>query len=133
MPDDIVERVRSLLDPQTIHAALLTGPLSGVDPSEKPHLLAYAEEQRRSLAASSDDVPDPEEFVYLLACRYVECKAQWIQQNLRIQYQSMMLGAPDASLVAKAATTAFLFERIEPLLCGEHLGRINSMLLAPLS
>lgn len=133
VPDDIFERLSVLLDPKTVHAELLAGPLSELEAAEQPVMLAYAENQRRSLAASSDDVPDPDEISYLLACRYVECKAQWIQQNLRIQYTSMIHGAPDRLLVAEAATTAYLFERIEALLCDEHLGKINTLLMTPLS
>jgi len=126
------ERLRALLDQDTVVSQLRAGPLSYVDPDVAEKVLVVCESQRRSLLAAADDVPDIDELAYLLACRYVEDKASRIQANLRIQYRSMMGAASDAELVAFAGCVSSLLSRIEPLIDTTQVQRINELMLTPL-
>ena len=125
--------LRTLLDGDRVSADLRAGPLTYLDATTADQVLAEADAQRRSLLAAVDDVPDLDELAYLIACRYVEFKAGWIQANTRIQYRSMMGAGPDRTLEASAACVAHLLLLIEPLIDEAHLDRINGLLFTPLA
>jgi hypothetical protein len=89
-------------------------------------------EQRAETLVAVADVVDEADLALLIATRYIEQKARWIQWNLVLNYRMMMIGTFDAELAFKASVLSNLLGRIEPFIDDASLARINELLNEPI-
>ena len=126
--DSLAEKVRQSLDDQSCksHLTFLLEDVSD------PELLKKAREfystQRSQFLSVIEDIGEGEDIAMVLASRYVEYKAHWIQLNIQLQYQSIMKGQADQSVLHRAGILSFLLGRIEPLIDPNYLTSIHELL-----
>jgi hypothetical protein len=79
------------------------------------------------------EIEDADDFEYFVAVKYVETKANWIQMNLRLNYQAVLGTGADQHLLVRAGLMSHFLGKVEPWVSGEHLSMINELLATRLS
>jgi hypothetical protein len=100
-----------------------------IDENQKQSIRDFILDQADRIKGGIDDIEDDEDAGYLLAVKYVECKASWIQMNLQLNYQTVLRGEKDELLFNKAAAVAGFLGDLEPLVAHGDIEMINGMLL----
>ena len=100
-----------------------------IDESQKQGIRDFIAEQAGRITGGMDDIADDEDAGYFLAVKYVECKANWIQMNLQLNYQTVLRGDKDELLFNKAAAVAGFLGELEPVISSSDITMINGMLL----
>lgn len=121
------ERARAILDADRITAELHF--TDTIAEGEKQAIRDYLRDQAERMKSGLDDIADDEDAGYFLAVKYFECKANWIQMNLQLNYQTVLRGEKDEVLFNKAAAVAGFLAEIEPVVTDGDLAMINAMLL----
>ncbi len=93
---------------------------------------ALMREQRSETMSAIAHVMDESDLALLIATRYIEQKARWIQWNLVLNYRMMLSGFFDTELAFKASVLSNLLGRIEPFIDEASLARINELLNEPI-
>lgn len=122
-----LDRALAILDADQIRAELHF--TDTVDETQKANIADFLLEQAERMKSGLADITDEDDAGYLLAVKYVECKAGWIQMNLQLNYQTVLRGEKDEFLFNKAAALAGFLGRIEPIVSESDLGAINEMLM----
>jgi len=108
-----------------LQSVLTDGALSTSTPEVRDRVLAKAEELRLSLLGQVDSIPVADELNWILACAYMEYKAQWNQRQVRVCYEEMLTGSCDREVAAEASMISTILSLLEPLLDPSHLSNIE--------
>ncbi|MEE4152778.1 MAG: hypothetical protein V2I27_01320 [Erythrobacter sp.] len=120
-------RVNEILDSSRIRGMIHFTDTIGEE--EKRRIGDFVADQAERIKSGMNDIEDDEDAGYFLAVKYVETKANWIQMNLQLNYQTVLRGDKDEVLFNKAAAVAGFLGQIEPLISTDDLKMINGLLL----
>lgn len=115
------------------HYLTLVTDYPGVDISVKNNAREEFEKYREVFLQGAEDIVDDDDFSYYVAVKYVEVKANWIQYNLRLNYQAVLKGAADQSLLLRAGLLSHFLSLVEPSVENSHLDLIQELLATRLA
>jgi hypothetical protein len=113
----------------TIDAHLAAVP----DVDDRSRLRAHAQRSVDEFTGALTAVVDDDDRDWMIASRYVELRARWVQLNLEGNYRLVCHGSSDMTIFCEASVTAHVLATIEPHVEPDLLQRIHALLTQPIT
>ncbi|NCN41773.1 hypothetical protein GW916_11060 [bacterium] len=123
---DHIEQLRKVLSELSVE--VLLNKASNLDDLQRKELVQSLESETSRFLSGLSHITDQDDAQYFIAVKYVECKANWIQMNLQVNYQTVLTGKKDEFVFNRAALMSAMLAKIEPFISQKDVLHINNLL-----